>query len=137
VLYTELTTLLKKEGDLVTDYMLRAETAATSLKTVGEVISDSLLIAMILKGLPPEFETLCTVIAQRKEEVTFPEFKVALRSFEETEKQNSYSDDTVIKVNDVKGVQCFICRKYGYKSYEYRSRKTQNLNQAQAEYTKK
>ena len=136
-LYTELTTLLKKEGESVTDYMLRAETAATSLKTAGEVISDSLLIAMILKGLPPMFKTLCTVITQREKEVTFPEFKVALRSFEETEKQNSLTDDTVMKVNDVKGVQCYLCKKYGHKSFDCRSKKTQNSNQAQAGYKKK
>jgi len=48
-LYTELTTLSKREGKCVTDYMLRAETAATTLKSAGEVISDSLLIAMILR----------------------------------------------------------------------------------------
>ena len=36
----------------ITDYVLRAETAATSLKTAGETTSDSLLIAMILQGLP-------------------------------------------------------------------------------------
>src|SRR6218665_1262650 len=47
-LYTELTTLSKSEDETVTDYMLRAETAASSLKTAGEVVSDSLLIAMIL-----------------------------------------------------------------------------------------
>ena len=51
-LYTELTSLFKKEGESVTDYMLRAETTATSLKSAGEIISDSLLIAIFLKGLP-------------------------------------------------------------------------------------
>jgi len=105
-LYTELTTLAKSVGECVTDYMLRAETTANSLKTAGEVISDSLLIAMIPKGLPSEYKTLCTVITQKEKQLTFAEFIVALRSFEETEKQNSQQDDTMMKVNDAKGVQC-------------------------------
>jgi len=129
-LYTELTTLSKTEGECVTDYMLRAETSATSLKSAGEVISDSLLIAMVLKGLPSEYKTLCTVVTQKDKELTFAEFKVALRSFEEAEKQNSHRDDTVMKVNDAKSVQCFVCRKYGHKSYECKSR--QGKSQAQA-----
>ena len=52
-LYTQLSTLKMTEKEVVTDYMVRAETAATSLKAPGKNISDSLLIAMVLKGLPP------------------------------------------------------------------------------------
>ena len=107
-LYTELTTLSKRDSECVTDYMLRAETAASSLKSAAEVISDSLLIAMILKGLPSEYKTLCTVITKKDKELTFAEFKVALRSFEETEKQTSQCDDTVMKVKDAKSIQCFV-----------------------------
>jgi len=124
-LYTELTSLSKGVTESVTDYMLRAETASTSLKSAGEVISDSLLIAMILKGLPPDFKTLCTIITQKDKELTFAEFKVALRSFEETEKQTTQCDDTVMKINETKSVQCFACRKYGHKSYECKSRQQQ------------
>ena len=51
-LYTELTSLQKGHDECITDYVLRAETAAASLKSAGETVSDSLLIAMVLKGLP-------------------------------------------------------------------------------------
>ena len=51
-LYTELTSLKMTGDEKVTEYMIRAETAASSLKAAGETISDSLLVAMILKGLP-------------------------------------------------------------------------------------
>ena len=49
-LYTELTSLKISEDCGLTDYvgLLKAETAATSLKSAGEEISDSLLVAMVL-----------------------------------------------------------------------------------------
>ena len=65
-LYTELTLLRKGENETTTDYIIRAETAATALKTAEEVISDGLLIAMVLKGLPRNYKTFSTVILYKK-----------------------------------------------------------------------
>ena len=65
-LYTELTTSLRKgENETTTGYIIRAETAATALKTAEEVISDGLLIAMVLKSLPRNYKTFSTVVIQR------------------------------------------------------------------------
>ena len=88
-LYSELTSLKMDEHERVTDYVIRAETAATCLKTTGENISDSLLVAMVLKGLPQRFRTFVTVITQKEKDANFTEFKIALRSYEETEKTQS------------------------------------------------
>ena len=120
-LYTELTSLRMAGGENVIDYVLRAETAATSLKTAGETISDSLLVAMILKGLPQtRFKSFSTVVTQKDKEMSFGEFKVALRSFEETEKLSSESnkEDTVMKV-----IVCYECGKPGHKQAECRKLK--------------
>ena len=46
------------------DYIIRAKAASTSLKTTGEKISDSLLIAIALKELPFEFKPFSTVMSQ-------------------------------------------------------------------------
>ena len=51
-LYNELTSLLKRSDESITDYVLCAETSAVMLKAANEIISDSLLVAMVLKGLP-------------------------------------------------------------------------------------
>ena len=66
-LYTELTSLQKGHDECITDYVLHAETAAASLKFAGEKVSDSLLIAMVLKGLPPEYKTSSAIVSQRDE----------------------------------------------------------------------
>ena len=42
-LYTELTSLQKGHDECITDYVLRAETAAAPLKSAGETVRDSLL----------------------------------------------------------------------------------------------
>ena len=140
-LYTELTSLMKSADEGVTDYMIRAETAAVSLKTAGETISDSLLIAMVLKGLPPEFKPFTTVVTQKDKSLNFSEFKVALRSYEETERacrSNAQKDDVVMKIdaksktfnrpsmNNQAGrnnrpsssssLVCFKCGKHGHKA---------------------
>ena len=50
-LYTELTSLNKNHNECMTDYIIRAETTASSLRDAGKTVSDGLLIAIVLKGL--------------------------------------------------------------------------------------
>ena len=85
-LYTELTSLKLRETESTTEYILRAEKTAPALKSAEESISDGLLVAMVLKGLPENFKTFTTVITQREAQIPFAEFKTTLRNFEETEK---------------------------------------------------
>ena len=83
-LYTKLT-LRRLESESITDYIIRTENISNALKEAGEVMSDLLLIAMVIKRLPPNFKPFTTVITQKKKTLTFSEFKVCLRSYEETE----------------------------------------------------
>ena len=85
-LYTELTTLAKKQNETVMEYILRAEKAATALNAADEKVSDSLLIAMCLKGLPEEYKSFVVIVTQRDPAYKFEEFKQALRNYEETER---------------------------------------------------
>ena len=95
--------------------MLRAEAAAAASKSSGETIGDSLLIAMILKGLPSSFNSFKTVVTQKDKQPTFQQFKVSLRAYEESEHSNTKSD-SVVKA-DVKRplsqITCFTCERKG------------------------
>ena len=65
-LYTVLTFLRRLESESITDYMIRAENISNALKEAGEVISNRLMIAMVLKGLHPNFKPFTTVITKKK-----------------------------------------------------------------------
>ena len=132
-LYTELTSLHMGEGETTTDYTIRAETAATSLKAAGEVISDGLLVAMTLKGLPTSYRTFATIVMQKETPMTFSEFKVALRNHEENERCCNNGDggntDGVMsatngtnKPNKFQG-KCFKCGRKGHRSSDCYSKK--------------
>ena len=120
-LYRELASLKMAAKETVTEYMIRAENYATALKTAKETISDSLLIAMVLKGLPPNFDSFSTVITQRDDEIDFPKFKACLRSFEENEQsRNSQGQDRVMKFSSKSDqkIVCFSCGELGHKKYQ-------------------
>lgn len=133
-LYHELCSLrMDTEVETATDYMIKAETAATSLKTAGEIISDSFFIAMMLKGLPPSYKTFCNVITQKEKMMTFAEIKVALRSYEEAEKSQATQSngDSVMKINSkVRGqIICYSCGRGGHRSFQCRKKdKTSKVN---------
>ena len=63
-LYTKLTRLNKNHNECMTDYIIRAETTASSLCDAGETVSDGLLIAMVLKGLPANYKPFAAVVTQ-------------------------------------------------------------------------
>ena len=132
-LYTELTSLQMSENETTTDYTIRAETAATSLKAAGEVISDGLLVTMTLKGLPTSYKTFATIVMQKDTPMTFSEFKVALRNHEENERCCSKGDDGnadgvmsatigTHKPSKFHG-KCFKCGRKGHRSSDCYSTK--------------
>ena len=64
-----------QSNETVTDYMIRAEAIITSLRDAGEVMSDGLIVAMILNGLPDSFKPLAIYVTQNKDQMTLSDFK--------------------------------------------------------------
>jgi hypothetical protein len=124
-LYTQLTTM-QKDDSTITEYIIKAEKAAAALKNAGEDVSDSLLIAMMLKGLPDEYKPFTVVVTQRDEKLTFKEFKTHLQSFSETEKARGSESDNVMKFAGEFRGRCYSCGKNGHLSKDCRSRGKQD-----------
>ena len=74
-LYTEQTSLRRLESESIRDDIIRTENISNALKEAGEVISDGLLIAVVLKGLPPNFKPFTRVITQKTKTLTFLNLK--------------------------------------------------------------
>jgi len=100
------------------------------LRAVKEQVSDSLLVAMVLKGLPDDYKAFVAVTTQTENVVDFQKFKTSLRHFEETENsrnQSSGNQSSVMKLdsrrNLGKPITCFTCGAPGHKSSECEKRK--------------
>jgi len=85
-LYEQLTTIKMNDTEDITDYLIRAaENYSAGLKSAGENISDNLVIAMIMKGLPTSYQLLVVVHTQLDKNQILSEFKAALTNFDLTE----------------------------------------------------
>ena len=119
-LYTELTSLSKGSDEDITDYILRAEKHTSALRTAKQTVDDSLLIAMVLKGLPAQYKPFEVVVTQGKEDMTFHDFKEALKSFEDTEKARGKrrgDPDNIFQFKDGgKPLTCYKCQQLGHKA---------------------
>ncbi|KAK2855275.1 hypothetical protein Q7C36_007144 [Tachysurus vachellii] len=68
-LYTELISLKEDSNETITDYIILAEKTVTSLRNPKEVISDGLIIAMILKGLPDSYKPFAIHTEHKRQKI--------------------------------------------------------------------
>jgi hypothetical protein len=119
-LYEELTTLRKRPDEEITDYIIRAERAATGLNSAGEQISDNLIIAMLLKGLPEEYKPFVVVHMQLDKQKTLIEFKAALHNYANTENLKSSTNQVMTASRKQQyskhSQKCLSCGKGGHNS---------------------
>ena len=76
---------------------------------------------MVLKGLPRNYKTFSTVIIQREKQMTFSDFKTALRNYEESEKSCNSTDskgNVMYAAKPKFDGKCFKCEKKGHKISE-------------------
>ena len=133
-LYEQLTTLKMKDHEDVTDYTIRGESAAIGLKAAGENISDNLVIAMMLKGLPHSYQPFVVVNTQLDKIKSVTDFKSALHNYSQTEMiRNTEKDSSTAlatkAVNSSRSgtqntavYECNYCGMKGHKSKDCRNR---------------
>ena len=61
----KLSNLKMVHGEMMADYLTRAEHLQMDLQEVNEAVSDAMFRAMIIKGLPKEFESIVTILGRR------------------------------------------------------------------------
>ena len=111
--------------------------AATALRNTDKAVSDTLLIMVILKGLPSNCCTTAAIVVQQDKKMTFTKFKVSLRSYVENERDrygSQESGDNIIALNEGERFDsaCFNCGKSGHKKSEcWKERKMVQLLQKQ------
>lgn len=66
LLYTSLTKLRKTDGESTTDYIIRAKNLITALHDAGKTLSEGLIVAMILGGLPDSYKPLAVHIKRKQ-----------------------------------------------------------------------
>ena len=75
------TSLSLKSGEQMVDYLIRAEELSQSIEQAGEKVSESLLISIVLKGLPNSFDYFKTVHDFSTTKASFSDVKKALKNF--------------------------------------------------------
>ena len=90
----------KLPSETSTNYILRVEKIATSLRDAGETVSDGTLVAMAMKGLTESSFGPFVHLMKMNEDDDFSKFKTKLRNYEDTERCRNSStagEDKVLK----------------------------------------
>ena len=83
-----------------------------NLSEVDESVSEKMFVSILLKGLPREFESFCTLVKYGQDK-TLDEIKRDLINFE-SEKRNDRNTENSESVFFTKDRTCFSCHKRGH-----------------------
>ena len=78
---SKLTGLRMNDDEQVEDYLIRAEELSYGLEDAGQTVAESMLISLILKGLPESFEQFVTIQNCSKDAATYEDIKKDLISY--------------------------------------------------------
>ena len=116
----KLTNLRMNSQESMGDYLMRAEELHLNLTDVGENVSDQMLCAVVLKGLPNSFASSVTVSKSSQEVKTFGDLKRDLLNFDSVSCRGQIDQGT--SSHFTKDVKCFKCGKNGHRQSECREK---------------
>ena len=120
----KLTNLRMNGGENINDYIVRAEELSYALEDAGQQVGETMLVSLVLKGLPDSFETFVTIQNCIKENLEYEKVKKDLINFVNNKAESetpkglhdvaAFSKDARAKV----GCQgkCFNCDQSGHMS---------------------
>lgn len=88
-------TLIMQESESVQDFLSRTITIVNQMKSYGEEISDSIVVAKVLRSLTPKFDHVVAAIEEAKnlEVLTFDELMGSLQAHEDRLNRSSMKRD--------------------------------------------
>ena len=107
-LISDLTTIRMKAYESVVDYITRAEELQYNLDEIDEGLNEKMFVSIILKGLPKEFNTFCTLIKFSKDDKKLNEIKKNFVNFE-NDHRNEKEETEHSFISRTK--TCFRCKK--------------------------
>ncbi|KAK3784765.1 hypothetical protein RRG08_032218 [Elysia crispata] len=121
-LYTELTSLRFNTRETLTEFIVRAETLAAQPRETGETISDSLLIAMIMKALPDQCKPFVAVNKQYQSAKSCTDTQSSHHNFaflvssntDTSQHENSFLIDSGATVHIINDKDKFVCFKSSF-----------------------
>ena len=126
----EISNLKLEASESIKDYILRSENLQMNLQEAGEGISEKMMIAMLLKGLPKEFDNFTTVVNFSKDAKSLDEIKRDLSNFAETSKTFLQKNSTNETFFSNKTIKCYSCGKQGHRKQDCKKDiKCYNCNQ--------
>ena len=105
----------------ITEYICCAEACQNEVKQNGDV-TEKTLVAMVLKGLPREYETFVTLVKFSCESKSLDEIKKDLINFESDRKLKINGDvsNSVLFLGKSTRIKCYNCNKEGHKAIDFR-----------------
>ena len=124
--YHEWTTLKMEANEAIVDYIARAESAISGLKSCGTVLSETLKMASVLHGLPKAYASFITLHEQMDKLKTLEELKTHLEKYEKTLKNVNESPEveepgavaSLMRTVKRKVPNCYGCGEKGHKKNE-------------------
>ena len=101
-----------------------------NLDEVDEGLSEKMFVSIILKGLPKEFNTFCTLVKFSKDDKSLNEIKKDLLNFE-SDHRNEKEETEPSFISRTK--TCFRCNKTGNIAAHCRSKLVNKVNQSSSD----
>ena len=127
---SDLTSIRMKTNESVVDFITRAEELQYNLDEVDEGLSEKMFVSIILKGLPKEFNTFCTLVKFSKDDKSLNKIKKDLLNFE-SDQRNEKEETEHSFISRIKS--CFRCNKTGHTAAHCRSKLVNKVNQSSSD----